>query len=151
MKRVRRIIHPSDFSTASRAALARATELARESRAALTFVHVMTPVVPFVDDSYVPARVWDDAQRHARAYAQKQIDKLVARARGAGIRANGVLLEGVPADRIVREARSKHAGLIVMGTHGRSGLAKFVLGSVAERVVAMADCPVLTVRGRRAG
>jgi nucleotide-binding universal stress UspA family protein len=111
----------------------------------------MTPVVPFVDDSYVPARVWDDAQRHARAYAQKQIDKLVARARGAGIRANGVLLEGVPADRIVREARSKHADLIVMGTHGRSGLAKFVLGSVAERVVAMADCPVLTVRGRRAG
>ena len=148
MKRVRRIIHPSDFSTASRPALARAIDLARNNRAALTLVHVMTPRATIIDDGYLPAKVWDDAQRHARAYAQKQIDKLVAKARRAGVRANSVLREGTPADRIVREAKRERADMIVMGTHGRSGLARFVLGSVAERVVAMASCPVLTVRGR---
>ncbi|MGH2628444.1 MAG: universal stress protein, partial [Anaerolineales bacterium] len=55
-----------------------------------------------------------------------------------------MLLEGTPADRIVRAARSRRADLIVMGTHGRGGLAKLFLGSVAERVVATARCPVLT-------
>jgi nucleotide-binding universal stress UspA family protein len=148
MKPVRRIIHPSDFSTASRPALARAIDLARNNRAALTLVHVMTPIAPIIDDGYLPAKVWDDAQRHARGYAQKQIDKLVARARRAGVRTNSKLLEGTPADGIVREAKRERADMIVMGTHGRSGLARFVLGSVAERVVAMASCPVLTVRGR---
>ena len=60
----------------------------------------------------------------------------------------GLLVEGVPHEQIVRLARSKRADVVVMGTHGRSGLAKLFLGSVAGRVVAAAPCPVLTVRGR---
>jgi nucleotide-binding universal stress UspA family protein len=64
------------------------------------------------------------------------------------VRASGTLLEGVAHEQIIRVARSKRAEVIVMGTHGRSGLAKLFLGSVAGRVVAAATCPVLTVRGR---
>jgi nucleotide-binding universal stress UspA family protein len=59
----------------------------------------------------------------------------------------GLLLEGVPHERIARAARSKKADMVVMGTHGRTGFAKLVLGSVASRVLTVAPCPVLTVRG----
>jgi nucleotide-binding universal stress UspA family protein len=72
----------------------------------------------------------------------------VAKARKAGVRARALLLEGVVADRIVRAAKGQRADVIVIGTHGRTGLARFVLGSVADRVVSQAGCPVLTVRGR---
>jgi nucleotide-binding universal stress UspA family protein len=71
----------------------------------------------------------------------------VARARTDGVRAESLLLQGLPAEQIVRAARSKRADLVVLGTHGRSGLPRLVLGSVAERVIGLARCPVLTVRG----
>jgi nucleotide-binding universal stress UspA family protein len=57
-------------------------------------------------------------------------------------------VDGIPHERIVRAARSTRADLVVIGTHGRSGFAKVMLGSVASRVVASATCPVLTVRGK---
>ena len=77
-----------------------------------------------------------------------QLNALVGRARRAGVRTSAILLEGVPHERVARAARSKKADLLVIGTHGRSGLAKLFLGSVASRLVAMAPRPVLTVRGR---
>ena len=72
----------------------------------------------------------------------------MVRARKAGVRAGGLLLEGVPHERIVRAARARKAGLLVIGTHGRTGLARFFLGSVAARLISSASVPVLTVRGR---
>jgi nucleotide-binding universal stress UspA family protein len=83
-----------------------------------------------------------------RTGAQRQLDRLVAKARKAGVRAKGLLLEGVPHERIVRAARATRADLVVLGTHGRTGLGRVLLGSVAGRVVALAHCPVLTVRGK---
>lgn len=148
MKRFRRILHPSDFSPASRPALAQAIDLAKRDGARLTLVHVMTLPVPIVAEGYVSPTVWADLERQMRGHAQKEMGKLITRARQAGVRATSVLLEGLPADRIVRAARRLKADLIVMGTHGRSGLAKIFLGSVAGRVIATARCPVLTVRGR---
>ena len=66
-----------------------------------------------------------------------------------GVRASSLLLDfGVAHERIVRIAKSRRSHLIVMGTHGRTGFAKITLGSVAERVVTMAPCPVVTVRAR---
>jgi nucleotide-binding universal stress UspA family protein len=62
------------------------------------------------------------------------------------VRARGLLLEGQPADQILRASR--RAGVVVIGTHGRTGVARFILGSVAGRVVAGARCPVVTVRGK---
>ena len=149
MSDFRRILHPTDFSVASRPAFALALDLARTQRATLTIVYVIAPFAPALGEGYVSPRAWEDIERQVRAQAQRELAKLVARARKARGRATSVLLEGPPADRIVRVARGRRADLIVMGTHGRSGLARLFLGRVAERVVASARCPVLTVRARR--
>jgi nucleotide-binding universal stress UspA family protein len=122
--------------------------MAKAERAELLLVHVMTPVIPLMDDGYISPTIYDDMERSMRAHGQKQIDKLVAKAKTAGVRARGLLLEGTAADRIVRAARSHRADVIVIGTHGRTGLARVFLGSVAARVVGTAPCPVLTVRGK---
>ncbi len=121
---------------------------ARAERAELLIVHVLPAVMPFVGDGYVSSKTYDDMERSMRAYWQKQLDKLVAKAKAAGARARGLLLEGTAADAIVRMARAQRPDVIVMGTHGRSGLARLLLGSVAERVVGTAPCLVLTVRGK---
>jgi len=144
----RRILHPTDFSSASRAAFARAVTEARAARAQLLVVHVLSPVVPLVGEGYVAPAVYQQMSDAARTWAQKQLARLVARAKAARVRARGLLREGVVADQIVRVARAQRADLIVIGTHGRTGVARFFLGSVAARVAATAPCPVLTVRGR---
>lgn len=148
MSRIRRILHPSDFSRASGAAFAKAVELAKANRAELWVVHVLTPTVPMVGDGYISPKVYEDLEASARAYCSKQLGALVARAKKAGVRARSVLLEGIAHEQIARAARSKRADLVVIGTHGRTGVAKLFLGSVAGRVVSIASCPVMTVRGK---
>lgn len=149
MKTVRRILHPSDFSRASGAAFMKSIETAKDSEAELLILHVLsTAAIPVAPEGYMSPKAYEELYASARNWAQKQLDALVAKARRAGVRATGLLLDGVPYDQIVRAARGKRADLIVIGTHGRTGLAKLFLGSVAARVVATAPCPVLTVRGR---
>jgi nucleotide-binding universal stress UspA family protein len=148
MKRIRRILHPTDFSSASRPALERALGLARDSRAEMIILHVMAPVIPMVGEGYIPPQTYEAIDTAARKSAQTKLDAIVARTRKAGVRARGLLAEGMPHDRIVRVAKSQRVDLIVMGTHGRSGLARLFIGSVASRVVSAAACPVMTVRGR---
>ena len=141
----RRILHPSDFSAASRPAFRKALELAKTNRAELLLVHVL-PVLPLLPDAYVAASTYNELLRGQRMGAQTQLDRLVREAKAAGVRTRSFLLDfGVPADRIARLARSRRADVIVMGTHGRTGLRRALLGSVAARVVAVAPCPVLTV------
>ena len=144
----RRIVHPSDFSKASGAAFKKAVEMAKTQRAELMIVHVVNPIVPVAGDGYVSPKMYEEIAASTREWADKQLDKLVAKAKQAGVRAKGFVLEGSAHDQIVRFGKSKHAELMVLGTHGRSGLAKLFLGSVASRVVTAATCPVLTVRGR---
>ena len=144
---VRRILHPSDFSSASRPAFARAVALAKENRAQLIVAHVLSPVMPLTD-GYMSSQAYAEMVAATKKAGQKRLDALVAKARRAGVRARGVLLEGIAADRIVRAARAQGADMIVMGTHGRSGFARLFLGSVASRVVGQATCPVMTVRGK---
>jgi nucleotide-binding universal stress UspA family protein len=108
----------------------------------------MSPVVPVPGEGYVSPRMYDELATSSRAWAQKKLDALVAQAKKARVRTKGFLLEGAPHEEIVRFARARRVELIVLGTHGRTGLAKLFLGSVAERVVAAALCPVLTVRGK---
>jgi nucleotide-binding universal stress UspA family protein len=148
VSRLRRILHPSDFSRASAGAFARALEMAKRDGAELLIVHVRSSMVPLGGDGYMSAKAYEEIEASARAHARKELDRLVARARKAGVRTVGLLLEGVAHERIVAAARSRRAGLIVMGTHGRTGLKKVLLGSVAGRVVSLAACPVLTVRGK---
>ena len=148
MIRLRRILHPTDFTRASTAAFKRAVARGKADRAQLLIVHVLSPAVPIAGEGYISPKVYDDIEASSRKYAQKRLAALQAKARAAGVKAVTLLLDGVADLQIVRAARLKKADLIIMGTHGRSGLAKFFLGSVTSRVVATAPCPVLTVRGR---
>jgi nucleotide-binding universal stress UspA family protein len=109
---------------------------------------VLAPVVPVVGEGYLDASTYERMSEAARAGAQKQLDRVVTQAKAARVRARGMLVEGVAHEQIVRVSRARRCDLIVMGTHGRTGVARFFLGSVAARVAATAPCPVLTVRGR---
>jgi len=148
MAKIRTVMVASDFSSASRAAFARAVELAKENRATLLVMHALTLVPPMLGGEYLPPQAWDRIETASRAEAQKQIEALVAKAKRAGVRATGLVMVGSPYEVIVRAARSKRVDVLVLGTHGRTGLPRFFLGSVATRVLATARCPVLTVRGR---
>lgn len=148
MPKIRRILHPTDFSSASRPALQRAIGLARESRAELLLLHVVAPVMPVVGEGYIPPQTYEAIETAARKGAQKKLDALAARARKASVRARTLLAEGSSHERIISVAKSQRADLIVMGTHGRSGLVRLIIGSVASRVISGAPCPVMTVRSR---
>jgi nucleotide-binding universal stress UspA family protein len=150
MKVFKQILHATDFSRASRPALVKAIALARQNRAPLVIAHALPPVVLPVggDFGYVAPRTYETIDQNARQYARKHLTAAVRRAKGAGARATALLLDGVPHEQIPRAIRRTRADLVVIGTHGRTGLAKVLLGSVAERVVRLASCPVLTVRAR---
>jgi len=123
--------------------------LAKANRGQLLVLHVMSPpTLAMPGEGYVSPALYDSLEATARRQAQKRLGAIVARARASGARASALLLEGMPHEVIARAARSRKADLVVIGTHGRSGLAKLFLGSVAARVVATSARPVLTVRGR---
>jgi len=144
MKAKKRILHPTDFSAAAEPAFAYALEAAKREDATLMLMHVIEPVTPFADEIYVAVET--DQREAAEAAARKGFDALLARAKAAGVRAADLLRDGTPVDEIVKAAADELVDLIVMGTHGRTGLKRLVLGSVAQHVVATAPCPVVTLR-----
>jgi universal stress protein A len=145
--RIRRILVPIDFSPTSDAALAQARGLAAGLGASVRLVHVF-------DDPGVCAAMSADgplflpAQMRALTTAgvEARLRERLTAAVDAGLGHDTALLTGPVASTIVDYAQSHAIDLIVMGTHGRSGMAHLLLGSVAERVVRTAPCPVLTVR-----
>jgi nucleotide-binding universal stress UspA family protein len=145
---MRRILFASDFSKVSRKAFAAAVKMAKANRGELTIVHAFAPLMPVAPDQYVGPETWEQIDVRERRWARHQLAALVQKAKKAGVRAVGLVLNGNPTEQIVRTARTNHADLLVIGTHGRTGWAKFFLGSVANGVVATAPCPVLTVRGK---
>ena len=148
MKPLRNILLATDFSTASRLAFRRATEMALANEAALWIVHVAPQPGPMSPDGYVLPRIYEEMELAIRTDAQKRLRSMLTRTRKLGVRGRALLLKGVAHEAIVKAARAHRADMIVVGTHGRTGLARFFVGSVAARVVAVASCPVLTVRGR---
>ena len=144
----RPILHATDFSSASRPAFTKAIELAKGSKSQLLVVHVLNPMVPMIGDRPIDPPTYAQLQQASRTWALKQLARLTARAKAAGARAIPILLEGSEAGTIARIARARRAAMIVIGTHGRSGIERVLLGSVATRVVSVASCPVMTVRGR---
>jgi nucleotide-binding universal stress UspA family protein len=147
MKRIRQILCALDLSPGSRRAFDTALALARAQNARLVLLHVLAPIA-LVPGQYLDALTMDRLQREAREWGAERLGGLAAKAGKAGVKASVLIREGDPADQIVRTRRSTKSDLIVMGTHGRRGLKKFLLGSVAERVAATAPCPVVTVRSR---
>ena len=83
----------------------------------------------------------------ARTWGRAELDKWAAQGAAAGLKVRPVLRSGVPHEEIVALATDEFADLLVIGTHGRGGMSRVLLGSVADRVVRLAPCPVLTVRG----
>jgi nucleotide-binding universal stress UspA family protein len=148
MAGTRRILFASDFSKASRRAFTTAVAMAKANRATLTILHVIMPFTPIAPEQAIDPETWEQIDSQARRWSEQQLRKLTAKATKAGIRAVGLLLEGDPVQQIVRAVRSTRADFLVVGTHGRTGLAKLFVGSIASRLVATAPCPLVTVRGK---
>ncbi len=136
------ILHPTDFSTSSGYAFKLACSLARDHGSRLIMLHVAVTLGPELV-TYGEAV----SQREPEAYQAKLwADLRRLRPKDSTLRVEYQLAEGDPAAEIVRVAAETGCGLIVMGTHGRTGLKRLLMGSVAEQVMRQADCPVLTVK-----
>lgn len=143
-----RVLVGTDFSDAADQALDIGIAYARVLAAVLDIVHVISApvmVLPPPLELVAFPTLFPDLPRRL----QESLDERAARARKAGLTCTTSLLEGPPHIEIVRHARDTNADLIVVGTHGRTGIAHAVLGSVAERVVHRSACPVLVVPALR--
>jgi nucleotide-binding universal stress UspA family protein len=144
MIKIDRILVPTDFSDCSRPAAQYARELALRFAAQVDVVTVVDPtlLIAATAGSPVPQSILDDreasAVRELKEWPDPEYDR--------DLKVHREVLHGVPFVEIVRYARTNAIDLIVMGTHGRSGLTHVLIGSVAERVVRKATCPVLVVR-----
>src|SRR5580765_7432542 len=144
---LKKVLVATDFSEPSDAALAYGRELARSFGAQLVALHVVDDLLTRAvgGDGFV--FVDSELQTNVEAAAQKQINELFSDEDRTLLRAHGVTVtSNAPAFAIVQYGKSHDVDLIVMGTHGRGAMAHLLLGSVAERVVRIAPCPVLTVR-----
>jgi len=99
-----------------------------------------------VELSHAPAAVYAEWDQKLREAVERKLRPLLEYARKEGVDAEGLILRGFADEAIIEAAKERSADLIVMGTHGRRGAARFFLGSVAARVVSTAPCPVMTVR-----
>jgi nucleotide-binding universal stress UspA family protein len=141
----KKLLVPTDFGTGSQVALDEAIELARVFGAEIFVLHAYEiPVMGFPDGTLVATA--DLAARIAEG-AREGLDRVVRDNGGRGVELGAILEEGEPW-RVIEDAIGAHGiELVVMATHGRRGLPRALLGSVAEKVVRTASCPVLTVRG----
>jgi universal stress protein A len=143
---VQHILVPTDFSEYADYALDYAIELAQKLQAHLTFLHVIYPMPLTMED--FDASGFTPYLEEIETDAQQRLQILLNRVRQEGLQGETAIVQGVPFQAIVDMAESQDIDLIVMGTHGRTGLTHVLMGSVAERVVRMAPCPVLVTRGK---
>jgi nucleotide-binding universal stress UspA family protein len=141
---VKRILVPTDFSDPSRDALDMAIEFARRFSAHLTLFHASELPTYVFPDAVMPVtpQVMAELQRSSR----QELERLASEVRAAGVAVDFESVVGPTDAEICHAAGEKHIDLIIMGTHGRTGLRHALLGSIAEKVVRRAPCPVLTVR-----
>lgn len=142
--RVQRILVPIDFSEHAEPVIDWAAHLAEEHGSEVVLLHAYHVPVEFqqAEGAYLPAEFWTAVQDDARRSLERYGDRLRAR----GIPVQEVTREGYPATVIEDEVERQSADLVVIGSHGRSGLRHLLLGSIAERVVQKVRCPVLTVK-----
>ena len=140
-----KILHPTDFSECAKGAEAAAVDLGTKLGDELVLCHVLVET-PLYGEGFLTAPKIKDVYDAQRKWAEAKLEARCADLRQRGIKASWRVATGPPFQMIVDMAAREHAALIVMGTHGRSGLDRIMLGSVAERVIRLAPCPVLTVR-----
>jgi nucleotide-binding universal stress UspA family protein len=144
---IQHILVPVDFSEFSNAILQAATELAGKFSARITLCHFIEPIFPPATEL---ALAFQQHEREIQDEAEKQI-RALAKAVASTVQVETRVEAGIPWNGIVGVAEKLRVDLIVMGTHGRSGLKHLWLGSVAERVVQHAPCAVFVVRMRSGG
>ena len=143
---VKRILCPVDFSDSSDHAMRYAAALAGTFGADLTLLHVVAPVVAALPgETALPDMLQTNIDELVEA-CRKRLELTVDTLAADGLTVQHKVVNGVPFIEIIRYAREAETDLIVMGTHGRTGLGHLLIGSVAERVVRKAPCPVLTVK-----
>ncbi len=146
---VANILCPVDFSETSDLATRYAVSMAQSFHARMTLLHVVAPpLAALPGEAGILAVPQADINEIAEA-CRERLEKVVGTLEAAGIELQYKVVSGVPFLEIVRFSREHDFDLIVMGSHGRSGLGHLLIGSVAERVVRKAPCPVLTVKDRK--
>ncbi len=143
---LKRILVPLDFSPASRNALRFAREWAMRFGSEICLLHVVEATYPIAEFGAVPYSPPLSASADAHAQALTGLQNLAAHELGETTEVPVFIRDGVPYDQIVSAAREMGADLIILSTHGRTGLSHALMGSTAERVVRHATCPVLTLR-----
>jgi universal stress protein A len=142
---IRRILAPTDFSELSTQGLKSALKLAEVFGATLLLLHVVEPP-PYPVEGIVPshlgATLLDDLERQAST----DLAVILPETQGSKVEVTRQVVVGIPNRKIVEVAEEEKSDLIVMTTHGRTGLSHLVMGSVAEKIVRTAPCPVLTIR-----
>ncbi|MFN8644146.1 MAG: universal stress protein [Candidatus Binatia bacterium] len=149
MPKIKRILVPIDFSPPALKALDYAADFAKPLNAELCVLFVIEPIYYAVPDlAGAAAGAVGGLLEEQRSSAKAQLERLQARYARKQVRLRTLLQAGTPYQAITDAAKSLKADMIVMSTHGRTGVSHFLLGSVAERVVRTAACPVLTIRGK---
>jgi nucleotide-binding universal stress UspA family protein len=142
----KKILYATDFSSASARTFEEALKIAKLTGTGLVVAHVLH-FPPMVGSAFIPNA--EETEAAMRDWCRHRLDQLAANARTAGVEAETVLKEGAVVHAgILAIAEEIGAALIVVGTHGTTGLSKMVLGSVAARVITEAECPVVTIRSR---
>jgi len=136
----------TDFSKASERAFEQAVEMAGDNGAELLIAHAYQPPAVAPTDAYLSAALYEQLDAKLQEAAAQQLERFVRSTRERGVASKALLLTGPAHEAISEAVKKQRVDLIIMGTHGRTGPARFFLGSVAARVVSEAPCPVLTVR-----
>ncbi|AEF96800.1 universal stress protein [Methanotorris igneus] len=142
----KKIVVPTDGSDVSIEAAKHAIEIGKLMKAEIYVIYVVD-IAPFIG---LPTEgLWETMKEILNEEGEKALKKIKKMAEEHGVNVKPEILEGVPANEIVEFAEKKRADLIVMGTSGKTGLDRFLLGSVAEKVIRNAHCPVLVVKKQK--
>ena len=143
----RHILAPTDFSEYSKKAIVSAVELAKTFGSRLTILHVVE-LPPYPIEGFVPSSVSSSFIEDLERQATQDLAQVVPEAEASGVAVTRVVAVGTPYRKIIDTAEAEQVDLIVMATAGRTGFSHLVMGSIAERIVRTATCPVLTIRPR---
>lgn len=142
----KRILSPTDFSEPSYEAVKAANELALQFSAELTLIHVVSPIPTIPSPEAATGFDVLSYEQEMEAYAKSSLDQVVQERISDKVKVRTVVKLGSAAEQIANTAATEKSDLIVIATHGLTGWRRFVFGSVAEKVVRLAECPVLTIQ-----
>ncbi len=144
MKPYRRILVATDLSTSSMLGFKEALDLAKQNGAELLIGYAYQPPSLTQAQAVAPA-VYEEWDRNLRIGIEAKLEPLLEQARGQQVKARPLILKGSPNEAISEAAKKNEVDLIIMGSHGRTGISRLIQGSVSSHVIATANCPVMTV------